>query len=152
MLLILLAYALTFQRVYALLAATKCPPVHVIAARASMEAPGEGVMGSLATCVKNSISAATSEGLNYPAAVDDYLASAANGTANLMKSVTAFVQQCPEAKLVLLGYSQVKQYSLECRTRHQLNILDREHTLLVMCCVEVLVDLLVSKLHLSRQN
>lgn len=84
-----------------------CAPIHIIAARASTESPGPGVIGSLATLIENDHSGTTLESVNYPATLDNYASSSAQGTAALTSQLTAYVNSCPDSKVILLGYSQV---------------------------------------------
>jgi acetylxylan esterase len=88
-----------------LASAAACAPVHLIVARASGEAPGEGIIAGLATKVKRAIPGTTSEALNYPARMP-YSGSIPVGVANLKKAIATYTQQCPQSKLVLMGYSQ----------------------------------------------
>jgi hypothetical protein len=86
-------------------AAQQCAPVHLIVARASGEAPGEGTIASLSTLLKQKIPGATSEALNYPAKMP-YSGSIPVGVANMKTAIAKYTTACPTGKLVLLGYSQ----------------------------------------------
>jgi hypothetical protein len=83
----------------------KCSPVHIIAARGSGEAPGEGTIGKLATQLKQKIPGSTSAALDYPARMP-YSGSIPVGVTNLKKAIAAYTSSCPNGKLVLIGYSQ----------------------------------------------
>jgi hypothetical protein len=85
--------------------AAPCAPVHIIVARASGEAPGEGTISSLSTLLKQKIPGATSEALVYPAKMP-YSGSIPVGVANMKTAIAKYTQACPTGKLVLLGYSQ----------------------------------------------
>ena len=84
-----------------------CAPIHIIAARASTEAPGPGAIGSLATLIQNAHAGTDLESVDYPATLDNYDSSSAQGTAALTSQLTKYTAACPDAKVVLLGYSQV---------------------------------------------
>ena len=62
-----------------------CTTVRVIAARASTEAPGDGVIGSLVTLIQNDVSASVSqEAVVYPARLTNYSSSVAQGESSVM--------------------------------------------------------------------
>jgi acetylxylan esterase len=86
-------------------AAQQCAPVHIIVARASGEAPGEGTIASLSTLLKQQIPGATSEALVYPAKMP-YSGSIPVGVTNMKAAIAKYTSACPTGKLVLLGYSQ----------------------------------------------
>lgn len=84
-----------------------CPDAHIIVTRASTEAPGEGIIGSLATAVtKASKQKITVEATDYPAALNPYAPSVAAGTKALTTELTSEVTNCPGTKIVMMGYSQ----------------------------------------------
>lgn len=83
-----------------------CAPIHILVARGSTEAPGIGVLESLVEVIDTANPGATSEAIDYPADLNDYVASVINGTSAVKKQVTAYVERCPRSKIVLLGYSQ----------------------------------------------
>jgi len=82
-----------------------CPPVHIIVARASGEPQGEGIIGSLASTLKQQIPGATSEALVYPAKIP-YEGSISVGVTNMKAAIANYTQSCPTGKVVILGYSQ----------------------------------------------
>jgi acetylxylan esterase len=82
-----------------------CPPVHIIVARASGEPQGEGIIGSLASTLKQQIPGATSEALVYPAKIP-YVGSISVGVTNMKAAIANYTQSCATGKLVILGYSQ----------------------------------------------
>lgn len=87
--------------------AAPCAPVHIIAARASGEAPGEGIIGSLiAAVIEESTQEITTAVVDYPATLSNYASSSAAGTKALTAQLTAQVAACPLQKIVLVGYSQ----------------------------------------------
>ncbi|WP_166663898.1 cutinase family protein [Actinophytocola oryzae] len=84
-----------------------CADVDVITARASTERPGEGITGALVTQIVNSSDQSVSrESVDYPATLQNYQRSSAQGVTALTKQLTDQVQQCPDQKIVLAGYSQ----------------------------------------------
>jgi hypothetical protein len=88
-------------------AAAACTQVLIITARASGEAAGEGITKSLVDQVvrttKQTISRAN---VNYPATLNNYASSSAQGVTALKAQLTTAVQSCPDEKIVLAGYSQ----------------------------------------------
>jgi hypothetical protein len=91
-----------------------CAAVNLIVARASTEAPGEGVTQSLATQIVNSSTQTVSqEAVVYPATLTNYASSESQGVTNAEQELTAAVQNCPNQKQVLLGYSQGAQVSMD---------------------------------------
>ncbi|GAA5198416.1 hypothetical protein GCM10023322_71770 [Rugosimonospora acidiphila] len=84
-----------------------CAAVQIITARASTEAPGEGISGSLVTQIVNSSGQTVARAsVSYPATLTNYAASSAQGVAALKQQLTSQVQRCPNQKIVLVGYSQ----------------------------------------------
>ena len=84
-----------------------CAAVNIITARASTEAAGEGITGSLVTQIVNSSKQTVSrEAVSYPATLTNYTSSESQGVANAEQELTTAVQNCPSQKQVLLGYSQ----------------------------------------------
>ncbi|KAH0607804.1 uncharacterized protein H6S33_002838 [Morchella sextelata] len=84
-----------------------CAPVHIIAARASTEAAGPGIIGDVMDdVVSQSSQTITTASVDYPATLTDYAASSASGTAALKTMLTNQVAACPNQKIVLMGYSQ----------------------------------------------
>ena len=82
--------------------------VHMIVARASTEAPGEGIIGAVATRVQQAVPGSDSEAVVYPATLTDYLDSEASGVAGMKELIQSYVARCPSSKIALLGYSQVR--------------------------------------------
>lgn len=84
-----------------------CAQVAIITARASGEAPGEGITGSLVTQIVDSSRQTVSRAsVSYPATLTNYASSSAQGVAALKTQLTDEVNSCPTTKVVLLGYSQ----------------------------------------------
>jgi hypothetical protein len=87
-----------------------CAAVHIIVARASTEAAGDGVIGALATLIQGDVNATVSqEAVVYPATLTNYASSVAQGDSAMAKDIENAVSACPNEKLVLLGYSQGAQ-------------------------------------------
>ena len=87
-----------------------CTTVHVIAARASTEAPGDGVIGSLVTLIQNDVSATVSQqAVVYPATLTNYASSVAQGDSAIESELATDVANCPSERFVLVGYSQGAQ-------------------------------------------
>ncbi|KAK1825995.1 cutinase [Podospora conica] len=90
-----------------------CPGVHVFGARETTVAPGYGTSQGLVDMVVRAYPGATKEAIQYPACGGQsscggasYDSSQQQGTAAVVKAVTAFNQRCPNTKIVLVGYSQ----------------------------------------------
>jgi acetylxylan esterase len=93
--------------------AQSCPGIHIFGARETTVAPGYGSAGALVDRIKSSNSGATSEAISYPACGGQsscggaqYGDSARQGTSAVASAVNNFNQRCPNAKIVLVGYSQ----------------------------------------------
>lgn len=87
--------------------ATTYGPVHIIVARASTEAAGTGVIGTLATTVQKANPGSTIEAIDYPASLAPYAPSSSAGTQATIKALNAAHQASPKSKIVMMGYSQV---------------------------------------------
>jgi hypothetical protein len=88
-------------------AATTCTAVQIITARASTEAAGEGITGALVTQIINaSTQTITRASVTYPATLNNYNSSSLQGINALKAQLTTAVQNCPDQKIVLAGYSQ----------------------------------------------
>ncbi|PGH13978.1 hypothetical protein AJ80_06118 [Polytolypa hystricis UAMH7299] len=83
-----------------------CAPVHIITARASTERAGEGIIGSVASNIVRANPGTTRDSVDYPALLFPYASSSSQGVSALTEQLTDFVNQCPDSKVVLLGYSQ----------------------------------------------
>ncbi|KAL1388426.1 acetylxylan esterase precursor [Phyllosticta capitalensis] len=84
----------------------KCAPIHIIAARESLQGPGPGSIGSLAQLIQDANPGTTLESVDYPATLDNYDSSSREGTKKTTESLTSYVKACPCAQIVMLGYSQ----------------------------------------------
>lgn len=85
----------------------ECDAVHVFLARGTSEGyPGRQI--SVVNAVCDGISSCGYEDILYPASfVPDYCTSVGQGVVNGTAQITAYAAQCPDAQLVLSGYSQV---------------------------------------------
>ncbi|KAJ7471834.1 putative acetyl xylan esterase [Mycena latifolia] len=97
----------------ATLAAAQCPQVHIFGARETTAPPGYGTAGSVVSSIISAFPGATGEVINYPACGGQascgsvsYASSAVQGVAAVANQVNSFNSQCPNAVLVLVGYSQ----------------------------------------------
>ena len=93
-----------------------CPKVHVYGARETTVPQGYGTSQGLVNMVTQAYPGATAEAIVYPACGGQsncggvsYDNSAQQGTAAVVKAVTSFNQKCPDTKIVLIGYSQVRE-------------------------------------------
>ena len=88
--------------------ADQCPNVEVVFARGTNEAPGLGFVGQVfvdsltAQLPGRSVAAYA---VNYPAS-DDYLSSAAEGSADARARIQSIAASCPNTSIVVGGYSQ----------------------------------------------
>jgi len=83
-----------------------CSRVHILVGRGSGEPAGMGATGRLVTQMKAAITGVTAEAIDYPAKLSPYPDSSSAGTNAAVKQTTAYVKRCPNAKIVLMGYSQ----------------------------------------------
>ncbi|KAF9533322.1 acetyl xylan esterase II precursor [Crepidotus variabilis] len=110
--------AFTFAVIQAAAAEVKfekraCPSIHVFGARETTVPPGYGSGGYVVNLILNSHPGSTAEAIDYPACGGQvscggisYSDSVIKGTATVAGQINAFNTQCPDAKLVLVGYSQ----------------------------------------------
>ncbi|KAJ0124990.1 hypothetical protein J7T55_006333 [Diaporthe amygdali] len=86
-----------------------CDAVHIFLARGTSEDyPGRQISVVNATC--NGISSCGYEDIQYPASfLPDYCTSVGVGVVNGTSQITAYAAKCPNAQLVLSGYSQGAQ-------------------------------------------
>ncbi|KAF1917109.1 acetylxylan esterase precursor [Ampelomyces quisqualis] len=92
-----------------------CPKVYIFGARETTlpQSNGYGTAAGLVNQVKSAYPGAGSEAIVYPACGGgsacggvSYENSASQGTAAVVKAVTAYNQKCPSTQIVLIGYSQ----------------------------------------------
>lgn len=92
-----------------------CPKVYIFGARETTAPAGYGTSAGLVNQVKAAYAGSGSEAIVYPACGGQsncggvsYDNSATQGTAAVVKAVTAYNQKCPSTQIVLIGYSQVR--------------------------------------------
>ncbi|KAL4897337.1 cutinase [Aspergillus ambiguus] len=87
-----------------------CPNIHVFGARETTAPAGFGTAGTVVDLILNAHPGATSEAIDYPATGDDaYASSVQQGVQAVADQVSAFVGNCPDTQIVLVGYSQGAQ-------------------------------------------
>ena len=87
-----------------------CPNVHVFGARETTAPAGYGSAGTFVNLILNAYPGSTAEAINYPAqggTNSAYASSVQQGTQDIANQINSFNQQCPNTKLVVVGYSQV---------------------------------------------
>lgn len=84
-----------------------CQAVHIFIARGSEE-PYPGRQGALATAICSGLTSCGYEDIMYPATFTSYCTSVQSGVTNGTAAITAYATRCPNAELVLTGYSQVQ--------------------------------------------
>ena len=96
-----------------------CPKVYIFGARETTAPAGYGTSQGLVNQVKSAYPGAGSEAIVYPACGGQsscggasYDSSASQGTAAVVKAVTAYNQKCPDTQIVLIGYSQVSGFEI----------------------------------------
>lgn len=87
--------------------------VHMIIARASLENPGPGIIGGVATQVVQQLPGSDIVSVDYPATLDNYQTSEAAGVAAMTKLLTDYAARCPSSKIVMMGYSQGAQVAAD---------------------------------------
>ncbi|KAH8844084.1 hypothetical protein MCOR27_008559 [Pyricularia oryzae] len=87
--------------------------LHMIAARGSLEAPGAGFIGKVATDVVAALPGSDFEPLVYPATLNNYTTSEQNGTEAMLNAIIDYATRCPQSKIAIMGYSQGAQVSAD---------------------------------------
>lgn len=95
--------------------------VHMIIARASTEKPGVGIIGGVATQVQQQLPGSDVEAVDYPATLENYQQSEAAGVSAMTTLVTAYTARCPTSKVVLMGYSQGAQVTMDVLCGTEIN-------------------------------
>lgn len=90
---------------------------HIVVSRASTEAPGTGVLGSVADAIVAARPGSDIATNPYPALLDPYVESETEGVGNLTEIVLGYQACCPDSKMVLLGYSQVRNAPVNSQDR-----------------------------------
>ncbi|MCJ1419654.1 carbohydrate esterase [Xylographa parallela] len=90
-----------------------CPNVHIFGARETTASPGYGSSSTVVNGVLAAYPGSTAEAINYPACGgqascggDSYSQSLQAGIAAAASAINNYNTQCPNTKLVLVGYSQ----------------------------------------------
>lgn len=86
---------------------------HIIVTRASTEAQGPGILAAVANAVISACPGSDLAYNPYPALLDPYLPSEAQGVGNLTELVTDYQTCCPQSRMVLMGYSQGAQVTAD---------------------------------------
>lgn len=86
---------------------------HMIIARASLEPTGTGAIGNVSSRVAAQLPGSNVVAVDYPATLTNYPQSEAAGVAAMMQLVTSYHTQCPNSKMVLMGYSQGAQVTMD---------------------------------------
>lgn len=117
--------------------------MHILIARGTNEAAGiGGQLAGLTNSLLRNIKAATVEAISYPATAKNppYDESVRNGVKSVKEQLTDYVENCADARIVLLGYSQGAQIigdalcgSDEPSTRLSSNIIDHGRSSHLTC-------------------
>ncbi|EPS29233.1 Acetylxylan esterase 2 [Penicillium oxalicum] len=90
-----------------------CPSIHIFGARETSVSPGYGSAGTVVNSILSAYPGSTAEAINYPAcggqASCGYLSysnSVQQGINAVTTAVNRFNSECPNSKIVLVGYSQ----------------------------------------------
>jgi len=90
-----------------------CPKVYTFAARETTAPPGYGTASGLVDQIKSAYPGSGSEAIVYPACGGQsscgnvsYDDSQNQGSATVLKAVTAYNAKCPQTQIILVGYSQ----------------------------------------------
>lgn len=91
--------------------AAKCASgLYMIAARGTGEDAGPGSIGDVADDVAGRVKGSEVVGLDYPASLTDpiYFESVEEGGKAMKKAVEDYHSACPDGKVAIFGYSQVR--------------------------------------------
>ncbi|KAJ5126572.1 hypothetical protein N7448_007351 [Penicillium atrosanguineum] len=90
-----------------------CPSIHIFGARETTASAGYGSSSTVVNEVLSAYSGSTAEAIVYPACGGQsscgsisYSSSVTEGIQAVASAVNSFNSQCPQAKIVLVGYSQ----------------------------------------------
>ncbi|KAK5637054.1 hypothetical protein RRF57_012766 [Xylaria bambusicola] len=87
-----------------------CSDLHIFGARETTAPPGFGTTGSVIRLIQREYPTASAESILYPAAGGNmYGASVAAGVRAVAAQANSYFQQCPNATLIVIGYSQGAQ-------------------------------------------
>lgn len=84
---------------------------HIIVTRESDAPSGTSAMNVIALGVTNQCPGSDIAETPYPAELDPYVSSEQEGVGNLTELVLEYQSCCPDSKIVLMGYSQVRNVS-----------------------------------------
>lgn len=86
-----------------------CPSVHVFGARETTAPPGFGTSQAVVDAIVGANEGATSEAIVYPAAGgSEYAGSVTAGIEAVVNQTMRFRLACPSTRMVMVGYSQVR--------------------------------------------
>lgn len=101
-----------------------CPSIHIFGARETTASAGYGSSNTVVNEILGAYSGSTAEAISYPACGGQascggisYSSSVAQGIQAVASAVNSFNSQCPQTKLVLVGYSQVSLVPRRFRRR-----------------------------------
>ncbi|EEH48538.1 uncharacterized protein PADG_04617 [Paracoccidioides brasiliensis Pb18] len=83
-----------------------CPAVRIISARGTSEDPGEGRLATVASDIAKGHENSERVPLDYPAELFPYSLSLHQGIRALKSLLNTTVSECPDSKIVVMGYSQ----------------------------------------------
>lgn len=83
--------------------------LYIIVARGTNEDPGTGLFTEIADELADRVPGSEVLGLDYPAALADplYTGSVREGAEEMKDVVEEYYDECPDGRIVILGYSQV---------------------------------------------
>lgn len=86
------------------------PGLKMFVSRGTGEDIGVGATGVLVDVIAQQINGSDIEAIDYPASLDDplYFQSVSNGTTLVKEAITNYAAACPESKMAVFGYSQVR--------------------------------------------
>ncbi|KAF4436082.1 hypothetical protein F53441_13330 [Fusarium austroafricanum] len=79
---------------------------HILVVRGSLEPQGPGMIGAVAQQIRHKIPNSDALSLIYPAIYNPYAPSQIEGVERLSWGLARYVEDCPETKIILLGFSQ----------------------------------------------
>lgn len=94
-----------------------CPDIHVFGARETTASAGYGSSATVVNAILSAYPGSTAEAISYPACGGQsscgsvsYSSSVQQGIAAAASAVNSFYNECPNTRLVLAGYSQVRVF------------------------------------------
>ncbi|KAI0972701.1 carbohydrate esterase family 5 protein [Xylaria arbuscula] len=108
--LFLMLVAMTAKAAVGLGRRASCSDLHIFGARETTAPPGFGTASAIVNLIKGAYPAASIESITYPAAGGNmYGASVAAGVRAVAAQTNTYFQNCPNATIVVVGYSQGAQ-------------------------------------------